>query len=237
MEKSNDIINKKRKSTESDYIYHEEKRTRSDITVPAEDDTVTSNVDDGERYFGNDEISDECMKNFCTVCHVDMGEANPRQLCGKTRCLRQDEIDLTDENVTTAVTTVSDNNDGDEDSVETAAKDDANFPSLDDMSGAGVQAFSSLDTSTIYAIIEFDKRTEEFHDDQKDSLILTLRAQGSRKAIEVRATSVVQKTLLTKHKLEMLFTSHNFFIRYLGQKKSKRTGNTFCNFSIISRPK
>ena len=27
------------------------------------------------------------MKNLCQQCHVDMGSMNPRQLCGKTRCL------------------------------------------------------------------------------------------------------------------------------------------------------
>ena len=29
----------------------------------------------------------EGMINRCTVCNIDMGCQNPRQLCGKTRCL------------------------------------------------------------------------------------------------------------------------------------------------------
>lgn len=27
------------------------------------------------------------MSNLCIECGIDMGECNPRQLCGKTRCL------------------------------------------------------------------------------------------------------------------------------------------------------
>ena len=127
-------------------------------------------------------------------------------------------------------------NDGDVD-VTACDVDDSDFPSLEDMSGVGVRAFSSLDTKTIYAVIAFTKRTEEFRDGKKDNLILTLRAQGSRNKIEVRATGVVQKTLSKDYKLASLFATHNFFIRYLGQKKSMQTGNMFCNFSVVSRAK
>lgn len=28
-------------------------------------------------------------KNLCTMCGIDMGPQNPRQLCGKTRCLEK----------------------------------------------------------------------------------------------------------------------------------------------------
>ena len=27
-----------------------------------------------------------CAKNLCTVCGIDIGECNPRQLCRKTYC-------------------------------------------------------------------------------------------------------------------------------------------------------
>lgn len=30
---------------------------------------------------------DEGPKNLCLECKVDMGRMNPRQLCGKTRCI------------------------------------------------------------------------------------------------------------------------------------------------------
>ena len=29
------------------------------------------------------------FKNLCTICNIDMGEMNPRQLCGKTKCLNE----------------------------------------------------------------------------------------------------------------------------------------------------
>ena len=31
------------------------------------------------------------MKNLCVICGVDMGDCNPRQLCGKTRCYEDDK--------------------------------------------------------------------------------------------------------------------------------------------------
>ena len=35
------------------------------------------------------------IQNRCTVCFVDLGPENPRQLCGKIRCLQFDFDDLT----------------------------------------------------------------------------------------------------------------------------------------------
>ena len=32
------------------------------------------------------------MKNLCTKCGVDMGDCNPRQLCGKTRCYNEELV-------------------------------------------------------------------------------------------------------------------------------------------------
>jgi len=32
-----------------------------------------------------------CSANFCVVCGVNMGDNNPRQLCRKTYCPREDE--------------------------------------------------------------------------------------------------------------------------------------------------
>jgi len=34
-----------------------------------------------------DQIEDKVYKNLCTICEIDMGSGNPRQLCGKWRCL------------------------------------------------------------------------------------------------------------------------------------------------------
>ena len=32
-----------------------------------------------------------CSANFCAVCGINMGDNNPRQLCRKTYCPREDE--------------------------------------------------------------------------------------------------------------------------------------------------
>ena len=36
------------------------------------------------------------IPNLCMECNVDMGNCNPRQLCGKWRCLNEAFIDLSD---------------------------------------------------------------------------------------------------------------------------------------------
>ena len=41
------------------------------------------------KLFGSS--SDDEIKNLCTECGIDMGPCNPRQLCGKTRCLEPPE--------------------------------------------------------------------------------------------------------------------------------------------------
>ena len=45
-----------------------------------------------------DDYAEQQIKNLCTVCSIDMGENNPRQLCGKTRCLyKYDDDDVEEE--------------------------------------------------------------------------------------------------------------------------------------------
>lgn len=36
------------------------------------------------------------FKNLCITCKIDMGDCNPRQLCGKTYCLFEDDCDFED---------------------------------------------------------------------------------------------------------------------------------------------
>ena len=33
-----------------------------------------------------------CMANFCMQCGINMGDDNPRQLCGKTYCMQEDDL-------------------------------------------------------------------------------------------------------------------------------------------------
>ena len=43
----------------------------------------------------NQETADnklECMGNFCMQCGINMGDCNPRQLCGKTYCMQEDDL-------------------------------------------------------------------------------------------------------------------------------------------------
>ena len=38
-----------------------------------------------------EEHSSRSQKNCCLDCGIDMGDCNPRQLCGKWRCLFSDD--------------------------------------------------------------------------------------------------------------------------------------------------
>lgn len=35
----------------------------------------------------NERLENNLFKNYCTNCGIDMGDCNPRQLCGKWKCL------------------------------------------------------------------------------------------------------------------------------------------------------
>ena len=235
METGNIVIGLKRESGEKFHAdeMKKKKKTKSDKTI----DAVAAAAADAADV-DNEFIDDDDEANRCIICRVDMGECNPRQLCGKGRCLQETAV------AAAAAADVDDRDDagGDDDDDDDDVKEknddsDLHFPSLEDMQAPGIRAFSSLDSETVYHIINFEKRTEKFRDEEKNNLILTLRGKGSRSMIEVRATGVVQKTLIGKHKMESLFPNHNFYIRYLGEKKSSRTGNMFCNFCISSKVK
>ena len=36
--------------------------------------------------------NNRCKANFCIECGVNMGDDNPRQLCGKTYCMQEDDL-------------------------------------------------------------------------------------------------------------------------------------------------
>ena len=44
-----------------------------------------------EAYCNSDVKNLICSANFCAVCGINMGDNNPRQLCRKTYCPREDE--------------------------------------------------------------------------------------------------------------------------------------------------
>ena len=52
-----------------------------------EDDDDNDDLNCHNSSNSSDEDSSEEKKNLCMECGIDMGPNNPRQLCGKTRCL------------------------------------------------------------------------------------------------------------------------------------------------------
>ena len=51
--------------------------------------SITQEILDDSLLDGSESESESEIKNLCTLCGVDMGPQNPRQLCGKTRCLEK----------------------------------------------------------------------------------------------------------------------------------------------------
>ena len=57
------------------------------------EDEIDSYLDKEKIMVGFKELLkeyNEGMMNRCTECNVDMGQCNPRQLCGKTRCYNEE---------------------------------------------------------------------------------------------------------------------------------------------------
>ena len=109
------------------------KRSRT-IEVNNDEDTYT-------------DIDDETlMKNLCTECNVDMGDCNPRQLCGKTRCLQSKD----------------DGNVGDEDDEKHPQKKKKNaFLSIEDFTQKAEKAkptkWVDLDRTKIFRVIGIEE--------------------------------------------------------------------------------
>ena len=40
----------------------------------------------------NERIENKTLQNFCTDCGIDMGDCNPRQLCGKRMCMDENYV-------------------------------------------------------------------------------------------------------------------------------------------------
>ena len=54
-------------------------------------DELLVTMANNENFSKDNDDNNMVMKNLCTICKIDMGECNPRQLCGKTRCLYSSE--------------------------------------------------------------------------------------------------------------------------------------------------
>ena len=63
----------------------EERSTDQSATILDFDDYLLNDMC-GES-FGDDDV----LINLCVICGRDMGSANPRQMCGKTYCMLEDE--------------------------------------------------------------------------------------------------------------------------------------------------
>lgn len=113
-----------------------------------------------QRRQARDAPSDEPPKNLCTECGVDIGDCNPRQLCGKTRCLNEDAPKSTK---------VADD----------AASDDKSVSSKS-TSGSDAKSKSSSDNKSLKSASEQDDNID--HESVSEELVKNIRKNQRRRS-------------------------------------------------------
>ena len=169
----------------------------------------------------NDE--DDEMKNLCTVCNVDMGDNNPRQLCGKSRCLQIDNNDIDNE---------------DQPAMKKRKKNSTKLflsmeKFMEHVKESQATKWIDLDQSKIFRVTGIEEVTVE--QNETDGAKRTARVgtfeDSDEEVIRVWLPGLVAKELACIN-IEDIDT----YIRSLGPKTSK-TGRTYQNFKIVKRCK
>lgn len=83
--------NRKRKLTNAFEMYREARRKQASKRDDSSDDSSSSEKSSVDEKSSGNEAP---IVNKCMSCGVDMGDGNPRQLCGKTRCLNEEEDNI-----------------------------------------------------------------------------------------------------------------------------------------------
>ena len=158
------------------------------------------------------------MQNLCISCGDDMGDCNPRQLCGKTKCLKADS---------TGGCFELSNNIGDQPTLFLP-------PSLKDfvheVEKEKPLKWKSLDTNLVYVVDSVEETEVEGRGDgsTRKAYIGTFRSGG----IDTRA-KVWLPGMASKKLLELCEDSNKIVcIRPLGEKTSSKSGRVYENFDI-----
>ena len=162
-----------------------------------------------------DDYAEQQIKNLCTVCSIDMGENNPRQLCGKTRCpykYDDDDDDVVEEEEDEFIS----NNDFEE-----------------QVEREKVLSWSALSIVDIFQVIAIEERPVEDEDEESYRMAQIAIIKNDKGTIhKVWLPTVVQK------KLKSAMTSN--VTTYMKKKEdvvSKRTKYQYHDADVIARIK
>ena len=196
------------------------KETYLSLTMAISNDT-SIDVNNINVLGDNVDVNDDfIMKNLCVQCNVDMGECNPRQLCGKTRCL---EIDNNNNEVPPAMKKRKKNSH----SKKLLFLSMEKF--MEHVKVSQATKWTDLDQSKIYRVTEVEEvavNTNETDEAKRMAKVGTFE-DSDGEVVRVWLPSIVAKEL-TCINLEVIDT----YIRSLGPKTSK-TGRTYHNFKVV----
>ena len=182
---------------------------RKRVLVDSNDDLASPN-----KIRKEDETS---LQNLCVVCGDDMGDSNPRQLCGKTKCLKSDDIEA-------SYSYYSDCLELDEELFVP--------PSVEEFMVAVEKAkplkWKSLDQNLVY-VVERVEETDSFIEGQtRKSYIGTIRSGGKDSRVKVWLPNLASKTFL-----ELLALPNKIVCMRPRGEKTAKTGRVYENFDTF----
>ena len=171
--------------------------------------------------------------NLCQTCGVDMGEGNPRQLCGKTKCLNEIEKKGDDSDELTEDSDGSDENQSSIPLMEKRERKGA-FLSLKEFTAKVAEekplSWSDLDQEQIYYIKQL--KTKMITDGERKRLAYVAEIE-TKSGISHNAwfpgcagESVAQSIKENPGK--------DIYIQPLGKKYSPKSGRTYNNFNVLA---
>ena len=182
------------------------------------------NVDaiNDENDGGDDDII--IMKNLCVECNVDMGDGNPRQLCGKTRCLQSDNGNSNYDN---------DDNDDEEPPkkkkkkqnssipVTSSSSSSSSFPTIEEFTEKGKKVkptkWIDLDRTKIFRVVRIEEVEIDQMDGSKRIARVAVLEDSTGEDIKVWLPGVIAKELVCINVSEL-----DTYIRSLGPKPLRR---------------
>ena len=171
----------------------------------------------------NDDVNDDFItKNLCIECNVDMGDCNPRQLCGKSRCLQFD-----------------DNNNEDPPAMKKKKKKKNSSPTkpfltmekfIEHTKKRKATKWIDLDRSKIFRVTGVEEVTVEQNeiDGGKRMARVGTFEDSNEEVVRVWLPGLVGKELACIN-----LKDTDTYIRSLGPKTSTKSGRTYHNFEIV----
>lgn len=204
----------------------------NDITGTTQPIQQTMEITIASMMRNNDQI-DEIMKNLCTVCNVDMGDNNPRQLCGKTQCLHtvdsQQGHDDDDDDKS------NDNDDEIPPKKKQKITPTSSFLTIENFMGEvrKPSKWIDLDRTKIFRVTGIEEVELEEHDNETKRIAkVGVFEDSDGVEIKVWLPGVLSKELSRINVEEV-----DVYIRSLGPKIAKKSGYTYQNFKIVKRCK